>query len=384
MNDEEMDLALREYGDRWRGAQPAPDVALGKPAGRRWPVVTAAAAAVVAIVGGAIAVAGVGGKAPTTATSPTAAVPAVTRVATATTSSTSRPTDRPTPVAEVPWKSAPAKGDPPPAGFETAPPCAATALDMTAYFAPAVGRRSPLAGVLEIRNTGEVICRVQAKFTFLPKGVRMPDAAGVTDELGPPAIMAPGDLAVSSLSWWGAECVGDGELATLRLIPHSNDGLAERDVPAAGLTRGACPRPFGDVGSGSWAATVTRRPDLEMLRLAAAIDAPTSVRRGGTLRFSVTLTNPSKQPVALDPAKCPVVAFGFDQLETHRLQCGKHHEFAPGQSVRFWFEAKAPSEPPPSPDPSIGKQPAQDPLLQWQFDALRVGGGTSVPVRLEP
>jgi hypothetical protein len=281
----------------------------------------------------------------------------------------------------VPWKPDPVTTDPTPTAHESAPPCADDALDMTAYFAPAVGR-GPLAGVLEIRNTGELICRVQSKFTFLPKGAPMPDGAGVTDELGPPAILAPGDLAVSSLTWWGAECDGTTELDRIDLIPHSNDGLEQRDIQALGLKRGACPRPFGDIGSGSWAVTVTRRPDLNALRLTVGLDAPASVRRGEKLRFSVTLTNASTDPVALDPASCPVVAFGFNDLEKHRLPCADNHAFAPGASVRFHFETTAPTEPPPTPD-SSSEKPAPDPVLQWRFDAQQFGG-TSLPVRLEP
>ncbi|HZG95701.1 MAG TPA: hypothetical protein VEZ46_13425 [Mycobacteriales bacterium] len=291
------------------------------------------------------------------------------------------PPPAPTPASSaVPWKPDRVTTAPTPTAHESAPSCAEDALEMTAYFAPPTAdQRGPVAGVLEIRNVGELICRVQSKFSFLPKGAKMPDGAGVTDELGPPAILAPGDLAVSSLTWWGAECGGQADLARIDLIPHSNDRLEQRDIQAIGLKRGACPRPFGDIGSGSWAVTVTRRPDLGALRLTVGLDAPASVRRGETVRFTVTLTNPSNEPVALNRAKCPIVAFGVDTLEKHRLQCKDNYAFAPGQSVRFRFETKAPAQPPADGSKGPGDGTA---LLQWHFDAMPFGG-QSIPVTVE-
>lgn len=279
---------------------------------------------------------------------------------------------------EVPWQPDPvAASDPGPGPTETAPPCVDGELEMTAYFAaPDKAARAPLGGVLEIRNTGERTCRVQSKFTFLPKGAQLPDGVGVTDELGPAAILAPGDLAVSSLSWWGAECEGTDELGRIDLIPHGNDGLAKRDIEAIGLARGACPREFGDVGSGSWAVTVTRRPDLEALRLAVSLDAPERVRAGEAVRFTATLSNPTEQPVSFGKGPCPVVSFslGGEAVERHRLRCGAvpGRTVAPGAAVRFAFEVRAPQ----SVDESKGAGPM---ALTWGFDAMQFGG-TSVPV----
>lgn len=366
MNDDEMDVALREYGERWRAAQSVPPAVPGFPRTTRWPVALGVAASVLAIVGAAgVVVVRRGAE----SDPPVAARPTSTAQAGPVT---------------VPWQPNPApdinKGpSPPPA--ETAPPCADADLDMVARFAPlSGGQRGPVAGVLEIRNTGKFTCRVQSKFSWFPVGVKEPDGLGVTDELGPAAVMAPGDLAVSSLNWWGQVCSGTSELDRLRLIPHSNDGLRERIVSAVGLARGSCEQPFGDAGSGTWAVTVTRDAQPQLARLTATIDAPAEVRAGDVLQFSVTLANPTSEPVSFGPAGgCPVVMFslGGQAVERHLLRCGNVPEkrIDPGAAVRFLFEVRAPR------NGSDGSKDPQPVALTWAFEALD-NSGASVPVTI--
>lgn len=293
---------------------------------------------------------------------------------------TSKPSAR-TPTIDVPWRPEPVTATPSYLPADESSPCADSELSMQALFAtPEPGQRAAVGGLLEIRNTGKRTCRVQSKFTWFPVGVTLPANFGVTAELGPAAIIAPGGLAVSALSWWGAKCAGTEDLTRIQLMPHSNDGLTNRVIRAHGLHRGPCPREFGDVGSGSWAVALAGRPAMAFARLVAILDAPPTAKLGKPVRFTVTLTNVSRDHIAFDPAACPTVAFGFgDGTSRHRLQCRAVPALAPGGAVRFHFEAPAPAE---RPRGSALKTAGHTAELQWSFEALPFDG-TLLSVRLE-
>lgn len=360
MNDVEMDLALKEYGERWRAAQPAPPAVPDVLRPRRWPVAAGVAAAVLAIVTAA-------GVVVVRRDSGTPQVPAA--------PTQKAPSWAPQPVSlTVPWQPDPVPPQPlPESPTETAPACADAELDMLARFsAPTEKQRNAVAGILEIRNTGDRTCQVKSTFSWFPAGVPSSGDDPFKD-FKPHVVarLAPGELAVASLSWGGQECSGTSELDRIRVIPHSDSGLGERIVPAAGLVRGRCDQPAGDRGSGGHAYTATKHPEREVARLAATLEAPASIRKGDVLKFSVTLANPTDRPVSFGRpgTPCPVVSFGFGvvaHLESHLLRCDEvpGRAIAPGDAVTFEFEVRESAE---------SEEPGS-PHLGWGFDVLHSDG----------
>jgi hypothetical protein len=110
-------------------------------------------------------------------------------------------------------------------------------------------------------------------------------------------------------------------------------------------------------------ATIPPRPgSLDTLRVSMRV--PSSARAGATLRYLVTLTNPTHTPVRLDP--CPsyteAVYTAFDPSKRYPrkaipsrqrfrsasffLNCDTIHAITPGQHVRYQMQLGIPATPP--------------------------------------
>lgn len=87
---------------------------------------------------------------------------------------------------------------------------------------------------------------------------------------------------------------------------------------------------------------------LGLRQLTAAISAPASVARGETLRYTVTLTNPTDAAITLAP--CPsytqsLNSEGLSQNSTYLLNCaGAAGQIPVGSSVSFAMEAAVPAD----------------------------------------
>jgi hypothetical protein len=172
-----------------------------------------------------------------------------------------------------------------------------------------------------VANTGDSRCTLRGTVTLVGThpvtGQRTVIAAdALADDPHPdrqyPATIDPGEYARVDVEG----CTGNGE--TWRDVAVD---LGGREIPVTDHPMGLSCRPR----VGSWYV----RPPLLELGLDARITAPATVRRGSTLEFTVTLSNPAGPMVTLQP--CPAYAIGFGgDLVWRRLDC--HRDDMPAAS----------------------------------------------------
>jgi hypothetical protein len=120
-------------------------------------------------------------------------------------------------------------------------------------------------------------------------------------------------------------------------------------------------------------AAAAGRP-LGLHELTGAITAPESVARGETLRYTVTLTNPTNAAINLAP--CPsytqsLYTEGRTQSSTYMLNCaGAAGQIPAKSSVSFAMEAVVPAD-----------MTGQGVKLSWSLQQDALSAGAIIPLR---
>ena len=379
MNDDDIDVMLREYAPRWRAAQPPPPTAetarrvaradlMRRPASsrtalsaalRRWshqalPVV-ATFAAVAFIVGGL------------------SLIPAA-RV------TENGSNNSPTSPGVVPWRALPpthpsiprtiTSPSPDPAPAAALRPCRRADLRVDSRTGAAGGTRNL---VVEFRSvTGP--CHLDGYPTVTPLD---PDGGTVavpvereTPEYGNPVALGGAAVALLTFFWTSSWCADEVDVASLKLA------VADWEVTVEGFGRSQC---YGVPGSGDTAPIrVTEfRPEQFTTGelgtpyddVSVDADLPGTAKTGDTITFRITLTAP--RDLVLDP--CPDVSIAFGDRADYGLNCdGVAYRDASGRPVlpagipvTFVARATAPT--------TAGRNVK----VTWQLtDTRAVGGGT--------
>ena len=378
MNDDDIDVLLREYAPRWRSAQPpaptaetarrlasanlmrrpAPTRTAWSTAVRRWlrqalPVVATGAA--VALLAGGLG---------------------LVRTHTA-----QAPSHRPTPSpGVVVWRALPQTNpsipttitspSPDPLPAAVLPPCGAEDLRGSARGAVAQGTRTI---TVEFRSTGPR-CQLNGipVVTPLDPGGRVVEVPieHETPEYGNAVAVDMVAPAVLKLFWTSSWCAEEIEVASLRL------DIGDGTETFGGFGKSQC---YGVPGSGRKEpirVTEFRPEHFETGRagtpfddVSVEADLPATAKTGETITFRVTLTAP--RDLALDP--CPDVSISFGDRADYGLNCdgvpyrdGSGRPYLPaGTPVSFVARATAPTT------------PGRNVKVTWQLiDTSAVGGGT--------
>jgi hypothetical protein len=381
MNDDDIDVMLREYAPRWRDAQPPPPTVeaaeraarraaadpASAPAWRtalRWPSrpwlpVLATAAAVALLTGG------IGVLRTYTATEPG-----------------HTPTPSPSP-AIVPWRALPERDpaipntvvspSPDPAPAADLRPCRIRDLRASSRRAVAGGTRT-----IEVRFWSSEPCQVNGYPNITPMDAdRRPVAVPVersTPEYGNPVALGGSAIAVVALAWTSSWCADEVDVA--RLLIYFTAGSV---IDIQGFGKSQC---YGVPGSGTKApirVTEFRPERFTTGHLGTVYDdvatdvlLPATAKAGETIRFRVTLTAP--RDIALDP--CPdysirfatAVAYGLDcDAVPYRDRAGRPYLPA-GIPVSFAMQATA---------PATATAAAK---VIWQLEDTAAAGGGTVDV----
>jgi hypothetical protein len=130
-------------------------------------------------------------------------------------------------------------------------------------------------------------------------------------------------------------------------------------MPGGGTTEVPIPDGFDDIcgGGAGYFTSDSPPPESPQSALEARIDAPAVAIAGTTLRYTVTLTNPTGRDVALDP--CPTyeeyvatagnptgpVSGTVTSTELHyRLNCSEVRSIAAGDHVTYAMELAIPAD----------------------------------------
>jgi hypothetical protein len=127
-------------------------------------------------------------------------------------------------------------------------------------------------------------------------------------------------------------------------------------------------------------------PPSPLAHLQIHVDAPAEVRAGETLRYTVTLTNPTPRDIPL--SECPnyreMILFSPREAKgLFQLNCASlHGSIGAGTSVRFAMVLSVPTgfmDRKPKPTPVTGFLPA---TLDWTFLPAGFGPVADVPIRV--
>jgi len=372
MNDNDIDLMLREYAPRWRTAQPPPptvDSALratrspSRARPRRWVPVLAAAAAVL-VVAAVVGLARRNLSAPEPGLTPT-------------------PTGDPGVVAwqplapthpELPTTVVPSSPDP--ADAAGLPACRPADLRVSTSLDGAGGTRYV---VVEFRSRGR--CRLGGFPSVTPlDGDGRPVAVPVERELngyGRPVAVGGDAVATLMIGWPSGWCADEVNVARLRLTLA---GGAPLTVP--GFGRSAC---NGEPGSGTTMPITVRdiRPQQYVEErtvtpfdgVAVRVVLPTSAPGGATLRFTVVLTAPAGGNVPLRPCPDYRVSLGGSEA-VYALHCAAvPFRDASGQpylpaGVPVTFDMRL----------AVPRAPGSDQKFIWQLENTAAAAGGLVEV----
>jgi hypothetical protein len=331
MNNDDIDVMLREYAPRWRTAQPPPPTAevalrvatdearraeriarvLRLPrGGLRWLPVVAAAVSIGLVAGG---------------------IGVVRHYAQPSPAETPSPSTSP---GLVPWRELPQTGttlptvvtspSPDPSLARTLPPCRAEDLRVSAPRAGAAGGTRTLT--VEFRAPARA-CRLDGY-----PSVRPLDAAGRpvavpveldVPEYGNPVALGGTAVALLELAWTSSWCADEVDVATLRLALREAGGTVAID----GFGRSQC---YGVPDSGTTAPirVAEFRPEhftpgqmgSQFDELSVKATLPATAKAGEVMRFRVTLTAPADHDVVLDPCPDFSIAIGNTSV-AYALNC---------------------------------------------------------------
>lgn len=318
MKDDDVDLRLKEYAARWRGAQPAPPEPVVEQGGgqRPWLVAAAAAAAVVLVAVGV----GVGVNA---------------------TRNNGAPSGHGVDFSgAIPWIDAPYQLDSRemtaytiPTTLQSASQCRLGDLQIRAGDGAAAGTAY---GFIMMRNISDSPCEVRG----IPTVELLDDNGAVVQSNRPPTygpfvrpvVLVPGSWARADLGAVASDTCGGLQSSTMRFtIPGT--GTSTIRYPQGGpLDTRDCP---GAVDRGHYpghmhvhaVAPISLREAFGRLGFEAPrtehITAPATVRAGTTLRYVVSLT-PEQQQILLLGPPCWVYAQGLrgaGSTSLFRLNC---------------------------------------------------------------
>lgn len=257
------------------------------------------------------------------------------------------------PADAVPWLPNQARF--PEIGIESprppARPCTAADLPATADFVDRNGAGGTLLHVIEVRNAGPSRCSLGGYPVLLSAGETVPikiDPDTLTDKQHTreerPATLDPDERATFVLG--SSMSCGGGADRTYRDIRVR---LLDRELPIPNLTlTTTCPIR----ATGVFRRLSENTPEKHYAGLTVHIDAPAWAAIGTDVDYVVTLTNPGREPITLDP--CPVY------METlykgggiYRLNCAPD-SIPAGGSLRFAMRLTVPAY-----------TPAKDWKLEW-------------------
>jgi hypothetical protein len=234
------------------------------------------------------------------------------------------------------------------------PACAAADVQVSAGQAGAW--RGQATQEIRIANTGSEACHLPGfPGVQLQPANEAPQTVGAS-ELAPqldrtPLELAPGEEAIVLLGTPGSceAANGPARKVSKRLqLALPGGGVKALDgVHIDTLCGRATVMRFERVQSEGAARAMAMKAAGAVSQLTGAISAPDEASRGGVLRYTVTLTNPTAQPVSL--AACPaytqsLYADGKSADSTMRLNCGGAGGQIPANaSVSFDMQVPVPA-----------------------------------------
>jgi hypothetical protein len=251
-----------------------------------------------------------------------------------------------------------------PTTLATAEPCAITDLDVVPTADGAMGT---VYGGLEVRNTGDRPCQVSGvpDVAFLDdKGnvVQSTDPAQITGTSGAqPIVLERDSWARAELGAIASNVCGGNQSSQFRVTIDTKSAVVPfvvgRPFDPSGCDPSYNQQPVsGALAAGPFTAIQT---DLHAVanpfdNLEIALDAPTTVHAGDTLRYDVVVTVPANDTDSqlVADATCPIYT---ETLGTATgqflLNCNGIWGvlIAPGESVRFHIELVIPTDTEPGP-----------------------------------
>jgi hypothetical protein len=232
--------------------------------------------------------------------------------------------------------------------------CAAADVRITA--GPAGAWRGQATQEIRIANTGSEACHLPGfPGVQLQPGDEAPQTVGASEQAPQLASsrldLAPGEEAIVLLGTPGSCEAANGpqrKVSKRLQLALAGGGVKAVDgVHIDTLCGRATVMRFERVQSESAARATAMKTAGALSQLAGSISAPDEASRGGVLRYTVTLTNPTASPVSL--AACPaytqsVYADGKSADTTQHLNCAAAGGQIPANgSVSFEMQAAVPA-----------------------------------------
>jgi hypothetical protein len=256
-------------------------------------------------------------------------------------------------------------------GVRGAPRCTLGDLDATLNFGGAGG--AMYAGI-KVRNVSPNACYVEGS-----PYVGFLDGAGHTAAAYSPGrrssdaqiVLVPGSWARVGLTVVGPDSCGPGNgdlppsanVTAIAFGIDANETRTVRPLPGSGYAVDGCPASvLAGEHTGPFEALKADNGSSLQLELPPrlTLEAPTRVRRGQTVSFSITLTGTSSNGFFLEDQDCPLyrVSLGATTSQNLLLNCGGREGLIlqRGESARFDMRLTVPSD-----------QPLGDATLRWQF-----------------
>lgn len=335
---------LEELLRRWAAGEraaagPAPDGLTQRAAPRPWPVILAAAAAVVfVIVTAAMLATGHRGTPTSPATEPTA------------------PADG----AVVPWAPLPPGSlfgpTPLPAPSVDTSGRTCRAGDLSARLGRGNGGGGWVSVPVRLTNRSGTPCRLTGRVEALSgvnAGRRVPIAVSADrQDFLTPVLLQPGQVGQVDLTWYPRCDTSTGPAnsgyTSLRLTLLG--GVLDVTGPGLGL---GCDPPQTGVSASQLGGPTPEPiyPPDPLAKLGVSLQAPASVAPGGLLRYIVTLTNTGTTTVTFSP--CPTFLQNLQGQnheglvkDLHQLNCPKTNALPPGGKEHFAMELRVPADAP--------------------------------------
>jgi hypothetical protein len=257
----------------------------------------------------------------------------------------------------VPWVNQPATEKAPaaPAQARGARPCSSSDLQITA--GPAGAYRGQATQEIRLTNIGADACHlVGFPATQLLPAAGSPQTVGAHENAQHLAServdLAPGEEVVMLIGTPGAcdAATGPQRKVNKRVqlaLPGGGMKVLE-GVHIDTLCGRAAVLKFHPVHNEATASARAAKAGPSLSQLTGTISAPDEQNRGGTLNYTVTLSNPTSSPIALSP--CPaytqsVYTESKTVSSTLRLNCAAANaQIPPNAAVSFEIQAQVPAD----------------------------------------
>lgn len=257
----------------------------------------------------------------------------------------------------VPWLNQPAVAKPAAVAAAPTPAQACSSSDLKIAAGAAGAYRGQATQEIRITNTGAVACHL----TGFPDVQLLPDSGAPqtvgASELAPRLAsqrldLAPGETVVMLLGTPGsceAANKPQRKISKRLQVALRGGGIKMLDgVHIDTLCGRATVMQFQAVGSDAQAHVTALAQSSSLHQLAGMVSAPDVATRGGTLHYSVTLSNPTANPISL--ASCPaytqsLYANGKVADSTLRLNCAAAgSQIAAHSSITFDMQMQVPAD----------------------------------------